>query len=438
MGAAKGMFRLAKRHIYGAWMACLWLLSMPLFAQSYDEKARLLMREGDGLTLKRLVDEHRDSLSKGICAISNAFIRGCQGDAKRGAKMMKRALKHGEELTNDTLLAQLTFGIALQQHRCRHEKQAAKTLSRFLSCHESFPMKTVFEQYQQLFQAYRTYKQRWKGGKKAVIPFRLDSVGATGERSVAVMLLAEVNGHSSDFMLDTGATMNVVSRSVAERLGLKQTNVPIFLDGMGKNCGWLAVAESVRIGNMKGENVAFCVIEDEHKEVSAPDVAHQKAIIGLPLLQEIGCVELDFKNRKMHACEDIQMDEPNLSCGFAENGLQLEVRHHGNRLQMIPDMGATHSAVSTSQLSGQQHYVSDYLPSREVQFIGWGGTIAGHEYLYPQFDIAVGRTVVTIPQMSVFDHPDYDSRLGMDFFSRCERVVFHLRYPAGMSVISWR
>ena len=53
---------------------------------------------------------------------------------------------------------------------------------------------------------------KWKNMKhRVVIPFRLDSVGYAADRSVAIMLPAAVNGKAADFMLDTGAGINVVS-----------------------------------------------------------------------------------------------------------------------------------------------------------------------------------------------------------------------------------
>lgn len=434
---------------HGALMAVAGLLTaMPLLAQEpdekalflmkkADEKALLLMQEGDGLALHQFMAEQKDSLGEGIGALAEAFVRGCQGDAKQGEKMMRRALKRYHDLLDDDMTAQLTFGTALQQHRQGRNRRAVKTLSSFLSERDSFRMKPVFRQYEQIFRVLQTHKTKWKGATDASIPFRMDSVGAADARSVAVILPTIVNAQTVDMMFDTGATMNVVTRSMAEKLGLEITHVPIILDGMGKNRGWMAVAKSLRIGNMEGRNVPFCVIEEANNEDETSATTHQKAIIGMQLLQEIGCAELDFKSKTLRAIEDVRMDEHNLSCGFSENGLLLTARHHGNRLRLIPDMGATHSAVNVADLPGQQHYLSDYLPRRDVQFVGWGGTISGHEFLYPLFDISIGSTEVTLPQMSVFDGARYDSRLGMDFFSRCERVTFRMRYPAGMSIITW-
>lgn len=415
--------------------ALLLLLPAAAGAQTVDERALLLMRGSDGLSLSRLLIEHKDSLSEGVLAAGNAFVRGCQGDAKQAAKLMRRALKKYSDSFDGPLTAQLTFGVALQQHRCGRDRQAVKTLQRFLQTHDSFAMKTLFQQYERLFGASRAYRQKWKGALDASIPFRLDSVGPPEARSVAVMLRPVVNGQAVDMMLDTGATMHVVSRSVAEQLGLQLTDISIFLDGMGENCGWLAIAKTLRIGNVEARNVPFCVLDDTAIADDLAETAHQKTIIGLPLLQQRGCVQFDFKSQTMHASADETIDERNLSCGFSDNGLLLEVRHHGNRLQLIPDMGATHSAVNARQLTGQQHYLTDYLPHREVEFVGWGGRTAGREYVYPQFDMAVGRTVVTLPQMSVLEGGDYESRLGMDFFSRCERVTIRLTYPAGLSVM---
>ena len=85
-------------------------------------------------------------------------MRGCQGDAKQAAKLMRRALKKYSDSFDGPLEAQLTFGVALQQHRCGRDRQAVKTLRRFLQTHDSFAMKTLFQQYERLFGASRSGK----------------------------------------------------------------------------------------------------------------------------------------------------------------------------------------------------------------------------------------------------------------------------------------
>lgn len=414
-------------------------------AQNADSLCLAMMDRGDGLSLRRLVLEQDNgglnarhgSMSKEMTALCKAYVRGCMGDARRAARDMRRALKRGAPLLDEPLMSRLTFGVALQQHRAGKHHKAAKTLQRYLSQHGSFAMRATFEQYEQLFRAYAS-RRLWRLNRHdALVSFRLDSVGQGESRSVAVCIPAEVNGRKTDFMFDTGATLNVVSRAVADSLKLEPLGVPVSFDGMGKNSGSLALAKRVLLGNLVIENVPFCVMAEP------PSAAHLHAILGQPLLESLGIVQMDFRrNMLISSADDRQRDiseasyDVNLSCGFADNGLQVEAWHHGRAFGVIPDTGATHSALSTTDAPAQRDFIVTNYPSREVVFVGWGGQCTGREYLYPQYDVKIGPTVVSLPMMYVFDGADYDSRLGMDFFSRCERVTFCMRYPMALRVIS--
>ncbi|MBO4825813.1 MAG: aspartyl protease family protein [Prevotella sp.] len=428
----------------------LLLTFAPAFAQKADEMAVLLMKKGDALALRRLLVVNRDSLNKRTLALAEAYVRGCQGDAHRAAKDMRRAMKKQNGEIDSALEERLTFGIALQQHRAGKNRKAAKTLANYMRTRGTFAMLSTFQQYEQLFRAYHSQHIDRVSPGDARIPFRLDSVGGNGVRSVAMRIPAEVNGVNADFMLDTGATLNVVSQAMADSLGLERLGLPVFLDGMGKNRGQMALAKSISLGGRTLKNALFCVMDGQQTDASATEnMAHLNAIFGLPLLMLFTDVQIDFRNQTILATvnadndnlqrngesEQTFLERGNLSIGFSENGLLLEVFHHGRPLSLIPDTGATHSVLNTADAPEQRDYITSNFPHREVEFVGWGGRQRGREYLYPQYDVTVGQTVVSLPEMSVFDAPVYDSRLGMDFFTRCERVSFHLRYPFQLTVI---
>ena len=410
------------------------------FPTPTDRLATELMKTNDGLALARLLDLRSDSMSKGMRQLATAYRAGCQGNSKKSARLMKRALKKNAHFIDISTQEQLTFGLALQYHRSGQHKKAEKVLSKYLAQHDTFSMKAIFQRYRQLFSVYKRLRLNRPNREVATIPFRLDSVGEDGGRSVAVCIPSRVNGQNVDFTFDTGATLNVVSRQMAATLHLKPLGTSVSFDGMGENRGQMALAESVEMGDFMLRNVPFCIMDapgaDNQAVVGNDATVHLAAIVGQPVMEAMGCLQMDFRTNTITVTPDLAVQEANLSMGFSENGLLVQVLHQGHWLSLIPDMGATHSALSLQQLEAQRNYVASYLPERAVHFEGWGGATSGSERLFPQFDLAVGRSVVALPQMSVLDGISYDSRLGMDFFSRCERVTFRLRYPAGMSVIA--
>ena len=429
----------------------LLLVFLPSTAQNADRQALSLMAEGQPFALRKLLDQQGDSLSKGAKALAEAYVKGCLGDASHAARDMRRALKKHTALIDPQLAQQLTFGTALQYHRAGKDRKAARTLAKYRqrlsmdSVHDSVSSgwQRTFHNYEQLYSICRKHRQEVLCPGEASVPFRMDSVGAKDARSVAIRILSVVNGRQATFMLDTGSSLNVVSRVMADSLRLQMLGVSVFFDGMGENCGQMALAKLVSMGNIVIRNVLFCVIDSPIDSNSSDEsTAHLNAILGWPLLEAFGEVQLDFLTHVIKATARKTMkttkntDEMvNLCYGFSDNGVLVEVFHHGQPVRLIPDTGATHSVLSTADAPAQRDYIMSSFTSREVELVGWGGRKTGREYLYPQYDVAVGKVVVSLPVMSVFDGSDYDSRLGMDFFSRCERVLFRLSAPMRMSVI---
>lgn len=270
-------------------------------------------------------------------------------------------------------------------------------------------------------------KRKWSKTKHGiVIPFRLDSVGTGADRSVAIMMPASVNGHRADFMLDTGASINVVSPSVAEQLGLKITEENINVEGNHTTTGKRAMADTLRIGNMTLRNVTFYIM-DMSSGVDSIDrhMHHLDAIMGLPLIEQLQTCEIDFTRHTIRTVAGSDDNEPNICYLPGEKTLTMEAWHTGEPLHVIPDTGASHSTLDCTYLSGHgSRMVADGVDS--VRYAGFGGIISGHEYRLTDFEITVGHTYYTLPRITVFDG-QYGQRLGMDYFSRMERVFIDLR-----------
>ncbi|MGH9474905.1 MAG: aspartyl protease family protein [Terriglobales bacterium] len=100
-----------------------------------------------------------------------------------------------------------------------------------------------------------------------------------------VLLPLTVNAKGANFVADTGAGIDALSRSAAARLGLTPLKVVANIGGIaGKSAPvQVAVAKTVTVGRVQLANVAFLVLPDSTPPFNGLPV-RQQGIIGLPLL----------------------------------------------------------------------------------------------------------------------------------------------------------
>jgi hypothetical protein len=277
------------------------------------------------------------------------------------------------------------------------------------------------------------------------IYFWLDSVGPPRSRSVAMRVGGELGRRRTEFTIDTGASINVLSPQTAERLGLTDGNGnrngnsrpgeprdSIHVEGMGSTTGRRIVADSLRIGNALFLHVPFIILDPTTgDERTDRYLAHLHAILGRPLLEVLGTTTFDFERQRITAPRRPKRKQKrtrrsNLS--IDDNCLVLTLPQHNDTLRLMTDFGATHSTLGPDYFMRHKEEITACYPHPDtVYFGGIGGITAVAEYKMSGFLLRIGRTTLSIPSVSVSPSPVYEPRLGLDFFSRLHRVTFDLR-----------
>jgi predicted aspartyl protease len=106
-------------------------------------------------------------------------------------------------------------------------------------------------------------------------------------------LEVKLNDHAARLQIDTGAGGLVVSRSVAERAGLKADS-KIEMGGIGDQgvkSGYTAFADSIRIGGLEFQNCAVQVLDSK-------DVVDVDGLVGMDVFSNF-LVTLDYPMRKV-------------------------------------------------------------------------------------------------------------------------------------------
>jgi hypothetical protein len=149
-----------------------------------------------------------------------------------------------------------------------------------------------------------------------------------------------VNGKAADFILDTGASLSVISESRARALGITIHDDAFGMsDITGKRLACHAgTASELAAGGFRLRNVPFCVLPDNQPGFVA-DPESSPAILGLPVMMAWGTLrwdatgnfEIGFPSRRA------RLQDANLC--FDSSSLLLEATVARRRLSFALDTG---------------------------------------------------------------------------------------------------
>lgn len=258
--------------------------------------------------------------------------------------------------------------------------------------------------------------------------FDIDSVGPPGSRGVALRLPGTLNGRRATFTLDTGASTSVISPQLLDRYGLRLLDDSVSVEGMDTVTVQRAIADSLTIGLLTLRNVPFLVASVE-TGIKAYDqyLSHLQLVIGRPLLEVLGKTTVDFDTHLITAPRRPKRKQKRTrrsNLQVVDNVLMLTAN---DTLRLIPDFGATHSALGHTYYEQNTATVEAAGHADTVSYMGLGGIVTAVEYTVNDFPLRIDRKTVVLPSITVHATNSYESRLGMDFFSRQRRVVFDLR-----------
>jgi hypothetical protein len=115
-----------------------------------------------------------------------------------------------------------------------------------------------------------------------------------------VVIPVTINGQPMRFAMDTGAGMSVVTETLAQRLGLKNSpGQPIFDGITGKmSTGRYVVADRLKVGNTEFRNVSFTVLPDD-LEVLKDIPTEERGAIGLPVLLGLETIRWNWSDHRL-------------------------------------------------------------------------------------------------------------------------------------------
>jgi hypothetical protein len=220
-----------------------------------------------------------------------------------------------------------------------------------------------------------------------------------------------VNGVQGPWLLDTGANLSVVSKSFAERLGLKflpgVTQTQAGLTGI-ENPLRVALLPTLPMGGATLHNVVALVLDDANLNINLGKQAYQiNGIIGYPVFQALRTITF------LHDGEFEAGDEARAAGTGARMYMNqltpiIECKVEGSDLPFSFDTGASSTDLLVRYYQ-QFHSASKGWKRSKTMSAGAGGVVKRKIYIQPQVKIGIGDKTVTLEKV-----PIYTSGTGTD------------------------
>jgi Aspartyl protease len=220
----------------------------------------------------------------------------------------------------------------------------------------------------------------------------------------SINTLLTVNGVRGRWLLDTGANLSVVSRSFANRLGLK------LLPGTGQTRAGvtgiesplqLALLPTLQMGGDTLHNVVVMVLDDANLKVGLGKQAYQiNGIIGYPVFQALGTVTF-LHNGGFEAGENTRSSLAGARMYLKLLTPVIECAVQGRNLPFSFDTGASETNLSVRYYN-QFHGDSREWKKGKTKSFGAGGVVKRTIYFQPELHLGIGTRTVTLQRVPIF------------------------------------
>ena len=205
-----------------------------------------------------------------------------------------------------------------------------------------------------------------------------------------------INGQPAEYVLDTGASISLVTESEAKRLGLTiLAGTPTFdgITGGRVAQGRYAYAARLKIANTELRDVAFLVVADNTIDFFETLPQYQRGAIGMPILLAIGSVRWNRNGGMMfgfatgHQNHRGQSRDANIAFDGMVPVTYWEIAKH--RLAVELDSGSDRSFVWPRYVIDFPELIPD-VPQRKTSLNGATGSNEVRSLTLPELRFTAG------------------------------------------------
>lgn len=426
------------KKLFLAALICIGTISAS--AQSIDERVGNYMNQGNWFDMQRAFAVNKDSIHPFLQDFGQALLDNFFNRPEAACRSVNKLLtERQDEMGFDNTCSMLSI-LASNLGKLGENAQAAEVLKDFCDQLEGKVDSALLTGYRRVEKEYRALSgyelYQWdRPEADLALPFRIDSIGAKG--STTITLEGSLNGKEQLFTLDTGAGVNVVTPEVAKACGMKMLDVETAAHGIRLGGGHLALAEEIKLGDFIMKNVPFYVLDMMTGDEKADRYLKQlKVIIGLPVLNQLQEVKLDFRANRL-TIPKVLTPAPKFAPNICYNNgslLDIEVLYTNELLKMNFDSGAGVSQLNYSYYERHKDRITPIAKADSMGMAGFGGTTRVGIYKLGKACFGIGEYAGCVDSLSVISTPAQsgihfagDGTVGMDIFRSFSTVTINLK-----------
>lgn len=267
----------------------------------------------------------------------------------------------------------------------------------------------------------------------------------------SVIAMAKFNNIPLKTIFDTGASIPViVSKECAEKCRFQE--IPSPVDSFPLNGSMVrahrALIDSIRVGSLIFTNVVGLVIHDnsisllpdstllneEQKKNYDSVVKSFDAIIGLPLLKSLGCIQLDWEKREMtlNLKSEVRKTKRDSNIFISKDELFMGLSINGRNYTGFVDLGnGTCIELSSNFYANNQNYIilSPLEQKRGVASLATINknarykTVINPRIMYGGKTLSLKKENDCIVDLDVSNLYGKDGQLGLLFFKRMAKKI---------------
>ncbi len=245
-----------------------------------------------------------------------------------------------------------------------------------------------------------------------------------------IMLPIQQGAIKEDFLFDTGAELSVISKTMANKLGLKLIKAKVNVEsstGQKTEGAHYAIADSLYIGDVLLTNVVFLVMP----LFSIPELDFQlHGVIGSPQIMQLGECKIR-KNGSMLLSNNKTAKSKNIFFSSLD-GLYpvVQVINDTNRLSLVFDSGANKCNLSVNYYNRFKEMIESKGKISEVSESGVAGSMKKKSYKLFDFNFKIKNQANTMSEINVLTEQEddfgFDGTIGQDMLLKYDEVTVNL------------
>ncbi|MEP7144625.1 MAG: retropepsin-like aspartic protease [Ferruginibacter sp.] len=230
------------------------------------------------------------------------------------------------------------------------------------------------------------------------------------------------------FVFDTRASISVITKTFAKKIGLKILDVS-YEENSGitgnKFKSNLGIADSLYLGNILIEHAVFQVVPDSI--IDFPQIKFSiNGIIGFPVIKELKKIELYQNGRLIVSSHPEKRLLNNLA--FDASTTVVCFKTGEDTLSFHFDLGATATILYYNYLEKYKSKILQTALLKTNEVGGAGGTEKREMYILPQFHLYAGNQNVTLDSVAILTKPIYPGQkyygnIGQDLVGRFRKMT---------------